>query len=499
MKSKATILAAADQAAPVIHLIPANQITRYPTNRTPTEDSIKTMADSIREHGVIQHILARPIPAQNLADPSSDPALQLIFGETRWRACLTIDPAYPIPCRVQELDDREAAKIHAIENFQRKDLTPCEQARELRHLLDVGWNLDEVMTHVSRAKDWCYRRLSILSLPPEGQEAVDSGALPVKVAAKIAELPADLRADAVRSCVTPTHSATPLNERDALHLLQKAFLEPLQKAQDWKAKKKLLLRENPGSTFLDFEEAEAARGHNSDYEPAHERPSFHLLSDAANNDEIPVPTWGELAAKHQAPTYIGLDWKGETTLYVKPEPIVEAEKAAFRQKPGDCVFLIEDHHGDLKAAAERRRMQSQADAARHAEEMRTISAEIHTICRGILKPTAKQNTAGRQRTLAEAAFLQLREDLYASEFPEILQIEPEENETPEDLHERSLDHLRNLLRDPKASPNPLEDIGRIYLVTCLYGRPGVITPALHAMLQNHQQTTPDPDQEEEDA
>lgn len=487
MKSTATILAhASNESIQIVQLIPASQLTRYPTNRVPTEEAVKAMTASIRENGVIQPILARPLPEAN--------ALQLIFGETRWKACHAIDPNYPVPCRVRPLDDREAARIHAIENFQREGLTPTQEAREIRHMMDVGWNLDEVMEHLTRSKDWCYRRLAVLKLPEEGQAAVDAGHLAVEVAEKIATLPEALRADAVRNCITPTHSSEPLVKREALAMLHKKFIEPLKAAEEWNAKKKLLLRENPGAVFLEYKDACAAHSYASEYEPAEEIPSYHLLSEAAQQDEIPIPTWKALAEKHGAPIYIGRDYTGNTTLYVHPEPIIEAEKTAYHDKPGDCIFAMEQKSEDLRTANERRKLEAERAAAERAAAEFALLTELIQIGQSILKGAPNKTIT---RALAAYAYDSFAENLYQTQWPEILGVKTTEDEPETDHHERTLDLLRKqLLR----SDNPFELLGRIHLITQItdygdayyaitrIGDTGIIkpttTPALHALLEN---------------
>ncbi len=500
-KSKATIIAAAAAETPVIQLIPAEKFSRYPTNRIPSDASVKSMTESVREHGIIQAILARPLLDSVNGDPVPDdatPSLEIIFGETRWRACLAIDPSYPVPCRVVEMDDRQAAKIHAIENFQRLDLTPIEEAKEVRHLMDVGWNLDEVMTHIGRAKDWCYMRLGLLQLSEDGQQAVNDGSLSVRVASKIAQLPEEKRDDAIKACVTPTHSSSPLTERDALHVIQKQFLEPLKAENDWNAKKRLLTKENPGATFLDYDSAKAASSYDSEFEPVSGRPHYHLLCEAAQDDEMAIPTWGELAEKHKAPLFIGFDYSGDVVLYVKPEPLIEAEKAAFKNNPGDCVFRHEDAIANDRKEAERSRMTREREEEERVKRREALEAETRQIVSMILNPSGKGKTITRQRNLAVAAFECMLEYGNIS-MSEMLELEREEDESDDDFEERGLAAVKKLICAKDA--NPFEVFGRIYLASEVFENPSVLVrflgdadmidkvrlPLLHAEKVEHDQ------------
>lgn len=388
---------------PLIELAPAHTFRRYPTNRHPSPDLIEAMATSIRAIGVLQHVLARPI-----TDASTGAVhLQLIFGETRWRACQSIAADFPVPVLIQPMDDRAAARLHAAENFQRQDLSHIEQALEIQHLLDVGWEFENVMEQLgNRSKDWVYRRLSLLKLPAEGKAAVDSGNLSISTGAKIAALPEDIRAAAVKACVEPTHATRALPEREALDLIQKKFIEPLEQAAAWLEKRNFLENENPGCTWLDYPAARAAHQFQSSYEPAAETPSPHLLSDAARLGELIVPTWEQLASVHRAPIYIGLDAKNTTTLYVIPEPIIAAEIAAHDHKPQDCIFTHEAAVKSNRDHAERRKNeQAQQAAALHSQKLalarRLLTEDLPPTESATLATAAYQDACSYLDNLAE--------------------------------------------------------------------------------------------------
>lgn len=415
----------------------------------------------MREHGVLQHILARPI------EPNADgKRLQIIFGETRWQACLKLDPSFPVPCQVREMDDKEAAKIHAIENFQRQDLTPCQEARELQHLMQVGWNLDEIMHHVSRKKDWCYRRLSILKLPEEGQRAIDERKLTVKVAQKISELPDAVRSTAVAACIRPVHSADPLVEREALATIESEFILPLKKKERWEARRKDLLRKIPGSIFLDYEDALAAgRDHEFDLELVEDSPTFHLLSPAAQKGDLEVPTWGDLAERHQSPVYIGIGLDDEPVLYIKPEPIIAAEKAAHRDDPTACVFLMDEHKAVMRSEAEKYRHKEHVEKQRLKElekqwEKETVSIAWHVFAGG-LREDVEKDLALSMFEAGVRPYLQewTTPDLSLAEF---LRVTPLDGETEDEVKERCIDSLREVVASPQSG-TPLEMVSRIMI------------------------------------
>lgn len=455
-KAAPSIPSESTENAPVVDLIPASQFVRYPTNRVPNPDAVERMTESIREQGVIQPILARPIE-----DGSGGMNLQIIFGETRWRGCQGIDANYPVPVMIRHLNDRDAAKVHAIENFQRMDLTEIEEAREIQHMLDVGWNFDEIKSHVGRAKDWLYRRLNLLKLPEQGQQAVIDGNLSILTAAKIVSLPEEMREQAVKAVVEPTHAARALPERDAIQVLDRNFVKPWEEEQAWNEKRKLLERENPGCTWLAYKEAIVARHYQSEYEPADDRPSWSYLCEAAQNDEMPIPKWKELAEQHKLEIYIGQNHAGETTLYVKADAVIEAVRRAHANDRGNCLFGFDDEKDREPTEEEKAAKAAEEKARKEKSEQRRIALQDEKIrfARMILLDEGITKTATKK--LAEIAYKELiGQDVGFESLIQILQIEAPENDQ-ELLEQRRDVAFLKLLRAKDAIP--FELIGRLYL------------------------------------
>lgn len=353
---------AVDHIAPVVETFPASHYRRYPTNRTPDAEAVKNMSESIREVGVLQPIIARTIPG--------DTEIEILAGETRWLGCSAIDPEYPVPCFLRNVDDKEAAKIHAIENFQRKDLNPFEEGREIKHMLDCGWEMKEIAAHLGKGENWLYKRMSLLRMPEEGKTALMEGNLSLQTAYRILSLPEEKQKEAVKAVTEPVHAASALSEREALELIDDDFVKPLAKAAEWEERRDLLEKENPDCQWLKYEHAVKAGHHNSGYVRADYKPARDLLSDAAKLDELVVPSWKALAEKYAAPIYIGLAPWGpkEALLYVSPDAIVEAEKAAHNEKPEDCIFSHEKAVQKTRDDAARRKLE---------EEQRKEALKIH--------------------------------------------------------------------------------------------------------------------------
>jgi ParB family chromosome partitioning protein len=129
--------------------------------RTFDEESLDELANSIREHGVIQPILVRPL---------EDGFFQLIAGERRWRASQRAG-LVRVPAVVREAEENDTLEIALIENLQRKDLNPLEEAQAYERLIvEFGLTQDEVANHVGKNRATVANMLRLLKLPPEVQQ-----------------------------------------------------------------------------------------------------------------------------------------------------------------------------------------------------------------------------------------------------------------------------------------------------------------------------------------
>ncbi len=134
--------------------------------KTFDEASIEELAQSIKQHGVLQPLLVRPIPSGGY---------QLVAGERRWRAC-RIAGLTKVPVVIKELTDTETMEIAIIENLQREDLNPIEEAEGLQALIDkCGYTQEEVATSVGKSRPAIANSLRLLRLPPEVREMTKNG------------------------------------------------------------------------------------------------------------------------------------------------------------------------------------------------------------------------------------------------------------------------------------------------------------------------------------
>lgn len=134
--------------------------------KTFDQTALEELADSIRQHGVLQPLLVRPLP---------NGAYQLVAGERRWRASRLAE-LKEVPVIVKELTDTEAMEIAIIENLQREDLNPIEEAEGLQTLIDkCGFTQEEVATSVGKSRPAIANALRLLKLPEDVREMTKKG------------------------------------------------------------------------------------------------------------------------------------------------------------------------------------------------------------------------------------------------------------------------------------------------------------------------------------
>ncbi len=126
------------------------------------EDGLTELAESIREHGVLQPILVRQLGSQ----------FELIAGERRWRASRQAGLT-TIPAIVSELDERAAMEVSIIENLQREDLSPLDEANMYRRMTaELGYSVRSLAQKIGKDKGYVENRLRLADAPPEVRELV---------------------------------------------------------------------------------------------------------------------------------------------------------------------------------------------------------------------------------------------------------------------------------------------------------------------------------------
>lgn len=131
-----------------------------------TDEALSELADSIREHGVIQPLLVRPLASGTY---------QLVAGERRWRAS-RMAGLTEVPVVIRDMDEQQAMEIALIENLQREDLNAIEEAAGYRQLMErYGMTQEQVAKRVGKSRPAVANALRLLHLPQPVLEMVEQG------------------------------------------------------------------------------------------------------------------------------------------------------------------------------------------------------------------------------------------------------------------------------------------------------------------------------------
>lgn len=145
------------------------------------EEEIADLADSIREHGVLQPLLVRRV----------DGRFELVAGERRLRAAQSLDWKR-VPVQVRDLEDRQTAELALVENLQRKDLNPIEKAASFeRYLRDYDCTQEELAGRVHINRSTVANLIRLLELPEEVKKMVVAGDLSQGHARALLSLPGE--------------------------------------------------------------------------------------------------------------------------------------------------------------------------------------------------------------------------------------------------------------------------------------------------------------------
>jgi ParB family chromosome partitioning protein len=151
--------------------IPVEQVFPNPSQprRDFSPEALQDLADSIRVKGVLQPLIVRERPQGG--------GYEIVAGERRWRAA-QIAQLHEVPVLVRDLDDTEVLEVAIIENIQRADLNPVEEAAAYRQLMDrFGHTQEKLAEALSKSRSHIANLLRLLSLPDEVQAMMRNGTL----------------------------------------------------------------------------------------------------------------------------------------------------------------------------------------------------------------------------------------------------------------------------------------------------------------------------------
>ncbi len=177
------------------------------------EAALEELAASIKEHGLIQPIIVSPL---------EDDRYRIIAGERRWRAC-RLAGLEEVPALVRDYTAQEISEISLIENLQREDLNPIEEALGYRNLMDVyGMTQEKIAQTVSKSRSAIANTLRLLTLPEQILDFIKTGDLSAGHARTLIGLEdADLQLALANKMITDE-----LSVRQAEDLVKKSKKEP---------------------------------------------------------------------------------------------------------------------------------------------------------------------------------------------------------------------------------------------------------------------------------
>ncbi len=154
------------KTVPIEHLRPGKFQPRHHFD----EAAVNALADSIKAQGILQPILVRRSPD----DPN---AFEIVAGERRWRAA-QIAKLHEVPVVIRDLTDAQSLELAIVENVQRQDLTPLEEAEGYKRLIDDFQHTQEDLARtLGKSRSHIANTLRLLSLPPGVKEMLEEGKL----------------------------------------------------------------------------------------------------------------------------------------------------------------------------------------------------------------------------------------------------------------------------------------------------------------------------------
>ena len=214
--------AAADQEAhEELREIPVDLIQpgKYQPRMHMHAESLQDLADSIKVQGLVQPIVVRPL-GDAAVQPGAERRYEIVAGERRWRAA-QIAGLHQVPAVVRDVPDRAAIAIALIENIQRENLNPLEEAQALQRLIgEFSMTHQQAAEAVGRSRAAVTNLLRLLELTAEAKELVERGDLEMGHARALLALKGTVQTEAARRVV-----ARHLSVRDTENLVRRLLKE----------------------------------------------------------------------------------------------------------------------------------------------------------------------------------------------------------------------------------------------------------------------------------
>jgi ParB family transcriptional regulator, chromosome partitioning protein len=189
------------QSLPEYVNVPLGELVESPTNprKTFDDERLEELAESIRSKGVLSPLLARKVNGH----------FEIVSGARRYRAAQRAG-LQEVPVRIVAPNDEEALETQIIENIQRADVHPFEEAQGFRALLEreeAGYTVEKIAARTGKAAAHIAKRLRLLDLIPPVADAFTAGRIGIEHALLIAKLGADVQEDALRHCYDGYYAA----------------------------------------------------------------------------------------------------------------------------------------------------------------------------------------------------------------------------------------------------------------------------------------------------
>ena len=158
---------------------------------------------SIREHGLIQPILIRPLSH----------GFEIVAGHRRYQACKSLRWRF-IPCKIREMTNKQAFEIQLSENIQRKSMDPIEEAEAFRrYVIDFGWGgMSDLAKKIGKSEEYVSHRIQLLKLSEEVQKKITSNMLNVSKAIEISTIPIEKQSQIVGEIIENNLSVKRIRE-----------------------------------------------------------------------------------------------------------------------------------------------------------------------------------------------------------------------------------------------------------------------------------------------
>jgi ParB family chromosome partitioning protein len=167
----------------------------------------ETLHISIREHGLLQPILIRPISH----------GFEIVAGHRRFHACRSLRWRF-IPCKIREMSDKQAYEIQLTENMQRKAMDPVEEAEAFRrYVMDFGWGgVSELAKKIGKSEEYVSHRIQLLKLPDDIKDQVITSRLNVSQAMELTNLSQERQSEIIEQVINGNLTVKQIREVKSL-------------------------------------------------------------------------------------------------------------------------------------------------------------------------------------------------------------------------------------------------------------------------------------------